>query len=51
MMLAGIEPLAGRTDRRTFECPKCNFIETTIVGDPIKSEAIARLTAGVRPPT
>jgi hypothetical protein len=51
MMLARIEPLRGRSDKRTFECPNCSFIETTIVGDPIKSEAIARLAAAIRPPT
>jgi hypothetical protein len=51
MMLARTESQGGRSDKRTFECSKCNFVEITIVGDPIKSEAIARLAAAVRPPT
>jgi hypothetical protein len=51
MMLARIEPQGGRSDKRTFECPKCNSVEITIVGDPIKSESIARLAAAIRPPT
>jgi hypothetical protein len=51
MMLARIEPLGDGSEKRTFECPKCDLLETTIAGDPIKSEAMARLAAAIRPPT
>jgi hypothetical protein len=50
MRLARIAPLSGGSEQRTFECPKCNAIETMTVVDPLKSEAVARLTANVRPP-
>jgi hypothetical protein len=50
MMLARIEPLGDGSEKRTFECPKCYFIETKIADDPLKSDAVARL-AGLRPPS
>jgi hypothetical protein len=50
MMLARITPLAGRSEQRTFECPKCDLTETRTVADPLKSEAVQRLTINVRPP-
>jgi len=50
MMLARIAPLPDGSEKRTFECPKCESIETTTVADPLKSETVARLTAYVRPP-
>ena len=50
MMLARIAPLPDGSERRTFECPKCESIETMTVADPLKSEAVARLTANIRPP-
>ena len=50
MMLARIAPLPDRSESRTFECPKCNSTETRTVADPLKSAAVERLTANVRPP-
>ena len=50
MRLARLAPLPDGSEQRTFECPKCNAIETRIVEDPLKSEAIVRLTTNVRPP-
>ena len=50
MSLARIAPLPGGSEQRTFECPKCEAIETRTVADPLKSEAVVRLTTNVRPP-
>jgi exosome complex RNA-binding protein Csl4 len=50
MNLARLAPLSDGSERRTFECPKCNAIETRTVEDPLKSEAVVRLTTNVRPP-
>ena len=50
MMLARIAPKPDGSEQRTFECPKCNAIETRTVADPLKSEAVVRLTTNVRPP-
>jgi hypothetical protein len=51
MDLARVEGCQGRAEKRMFECPKCNFIETRIVGDPLRSDAIMRLAGGLRPPS
>jgi hypothetical protein len=50
MALARLTPLSDGSEQRTFECPKCNAIETRTVADPLKSEAVVRLTTNVRPP-
>ena len=50
MRLVRIAPLPDGSEQRTFECPKCNAIETRTVADPLKSEAMERLTTNVRPP-
>jgi hypothetical protein len=50
MMLAVITPLPDGSEERTFECPKCDLIETRAVPDPLKSEAVERLTTYVRRP-
>jgi len=50
MRLARLAPLSDGSEQRTFECPKCNAIETSTVADPLKSEAVVRLTTNVRPP-
>lgn len=50
MRLARIAPLPDGSENRTFECEKCSFIETRTVADPLKSEAVERLTSNVRPP-
>ncbi len=50
MNLTSIVPRPDRSEKRTFECPKCNFIETKVVPDPIRSEGINRLANNIRPP-
>jgi hypothetical protein len=50
MMLARITPLPDRSEQRIFECSKCGLVETRTVADPLKSEAVERLTSHVRPP-
>jgi hypothetical protein len=50
MRLARLAPLPDGSEERSFECPKCNAIETMMVADPLKSEAVVRLMTNVRPP-
>ena len=50
MNLVRLAPLPDGSEQRSFECPKCNAIETRTVADPLKSEAVVRLTTNVRPP-
>jgi hypothetical protein len=38
------------TEKRTFECYKCHYIETKVVSDPLKSDAIVGMANHVRPP-
>jgi hypothetical protein len=49
MMLARREYRGNGSEKRTFECPKCDFIETKIVDDSLKSSALGRLADGVKP--
>jgi hypothetical protein len=51
MMLARREYRGNGSEERTFECRKCDFLETKIVDDPLKSTALARLADGLRPPS
>jgi hypothetical protein len=39
MMLARISPTPDHGEKRIFECPKCNFMKTVTVPDPLKSNA------------
>lgn len=50
MALVRISPLPDGSEKRMFECEKCDFVETLTVADPLKSETVARLTTNVRPP-
>lgn len=50
MILARAAPLPNGSEKRMFECPKCHFMETRTVADPIKSDAVERLTSHVKPP-
>jgi len=50
MILARIVPRSDHTEKRTFECPKCHFIETVIVPDPVWSEDANRLADNVKSP-
>ena len=51
MTLSRISPLADGSEERMFECQKCELIETRTVADPLKSEAVERLTTNIRPPS
>ena len=50
MNLAGLAARPDHSEKRTFECPHCDFIETRIVPDPLASEEVNRLADNVRPP-
>jgi hypothetical protein len=50
MDLTNIVPRPDRSEKRTFECSKCAYIETKIASDPLCSEQIDRLTTSIRPP-
>jgi hypothetical protein len=50
MLLMRSSPLPNGAEKRIFECPKCSFSETRTVDDPLRSEAVERLTEHVRPP-
>jgi hypothetical protein len=50
MHLASIAPYPDGAEKRTFECSKCEFIETKIASDPLKSDAIVRMASNIRPP-
>ncbi len=51
MMLAQIEQMEKGSEERTFECPKCDFIETRIAVDPLTSDAVIRLVSNIKPPS
>ena len=50
MDLTLIAPRPDGSEKRTFECSKCEFIETKIASDPLKSDAIVRTASNIRPP-
>lgn len=50
MMLARIARQLDGSEKRTFECSKCDVVETRTIVDPLKSEAVERLTLNVRRP-
>jgi hypothetical protein len=50
MNLSSIVPRPDHCEKRTFECPKCDFIETRMVSDPLKSAEVTRLADNARPP-
>jgi hypothetical protein len=50
MDLTNIVPRSDRSEKRTFECPKCAYIETRIASDPLRSEQADHLTNNIRPP-
>jgi hypothetical protein len=51
MELVRVETCQDRAEKRFFGCRKCNFIETKIVYDPLRSDAVARLADGLKPPS
>jgi hypothetical protein len=50
MNLSSIVAQSDHYEKRTFECPKCDFIETRVVSDPLTSEQVNRLADNIRPP-
>jgi hypothetical protein len=50
MDLTSIVRKPGRSEKRTFEWPKCNFIETKVVSGPLGSEQVNCLTDNIRSP-
>ena len=50
MNLTSIVLQGCQSEKQTFECPKCEMIETRVVTDPLKSEAMRRLTNNIRRP-
>jgi hypothetical protein len=50
MDLTSIAPRPDGTEKRTFECSKCAFIETKIASDPLRSDALVRMASNIRPP-
>jgi hypothetical protein len=51
MRLGRIQPLPDGSEKRVFECPKCDLVETKIIADPLRSELVSRLTESIKPPT
>ena len=51
MDLAQVQTQPDGSEKRIFECCKCKFVETKLLADPMKSEAVSRLAEGVRPPS
>lgn len=39
------------SEKRLFGCSICNFIETVIAADPLKSDAVMNLVNAIRPPS
>jgi hypothetical protein len=51
MVLLRIAPGPSGFDYRTFECGKCDNVDTKMVfRDPMKSDAVSRLTDCLKPP-
>jgi hypothetical protein len=50
MALTGISLGPQGRDFRTFECAKCDRIETVIADDPMKSETSGWLQSELKPP-
>ena len=48
-MLLVLVARENNSEKRTFECPRCDFIETKIVDDPLSSETVIRLTNCIKP--
>jgi hypothetical protein len=51
MRLAQSESFKDGFEKRVFACGKCKTIETKMVADPLKSDAVARLANGLMPPS
>jgi hypothetical protein len=52
MMLARTRPRRLNFDARTFECVRCDHVETTLVAaDPMRSDTLGWLLGELRSPT
>lgn len=51
MGLLSASPKPDNCEKRIFECPKCRFIETKVIADPLTSNDIRRLTSHLQPPS
>jgi ribosomal protein S27AE len=49
MMLARIEPGPNHSDLRTFECPKCEHVQKTLVEDPLRSSHTGWMASELKP--
>jgi hypothetical protein len=50
MMLAGIKSGPAHSDLRTFECSKCENVQTVLVEDPMKSAKTRWKDSGLNAP-
>jgi hypothetical protein len=50
MNLTSITPRPDHSEKRIFECPKCQFIDTKVATDLLGSNEVNRLPDNVRPP-
>jgi hypothetical protein len=51
MELLSAFPKPDHSEKRIFECPKCHFIETKVIADPLTSNDIRRLASLLQPPS
>jgi hypothetical protein len=51
MELVRVEGCQHHAEKRMFGCRKCNFIETKLVDDPLRSHVVARLADVLKPPS
>jgi hypothetical protein len=51
MALIRLESRKDGFEKRTFGCAECKLIETKMIADPLKSDAVARLADSMRPPS
>ena len=52
MLLSKLEARSSGSDRRTFECQKCGWIQKVVVSnDPMSADMLGWLASELRPPT
>ena len=51
MALIRLESRKDGFEKRTFGCAECKVIESKMIGDPLKSDAVQRLADSMRPPS
>jgi transposase-like protein len=50
MRLARITPVLDGKEKRLFECPKCNFMHTVTVPDPMESKSAGWISSELQRP-